>query len=149
MELGEVAHKWFKIGVQLGISRGKLKEFEKEVDPLSAVIDHWLNDNVEDTEVPVSWKSVVAALKSSYVVETGLANRISSKYCHMHQNEMENKGKNFRGITMTLKKNCIQQLMILPDNHHFHAGSSPSVPVSSLPGIVFVCLYVQFLSIFS
>ena len=94
MELGEVAHKWFKIGVQLGISRGKLKEFEKEVDPLSAVIDYWLNDNVEDAEVPVSWKSIVAALKSSYVGETGLANRISSKYCPMHQNEIERKGQN-------------------------------------------------------
>ena len=95
MELGEIDHKWFKIGVQLGVPHGKLKGFEKEVDPLSAVINFWLSDNVEDTEVPVSWRSVVAALKSSYVGETGLANSINSKYCHMHQNEMENKGKNF------------------------------------------------------
>ena len=73
-ELGEVAYKWYKIGVQLGISRGKLKEFEKEDDPLSAVIDYWLNGNVEG--VPVSWRSVVAALKSSHVGETGLANKI-------------------------------------------------------------------------
>ena len=79
MELGEVTHKWFKIGIQLGISRGKLKEFEKEDDPLSAIIDYWLNGNVES--VPVSWRSVVAALESSHVDETGLANRISSKYC--------------------------------------------------------------------
>ena len=89
MELGDVAHRWFKIGVQLGISRGKLKEFKEiEDDPFSAVIDYWLNDNVEDAEVPVSWKSIVAALKSSYIGETGLANRISSKYCRMHQNEI-------------------------------------------------------------
>ena len=100
MELGEITHMWFKIGVQLGISCGKLKGFEKEADPLAAVIDYWLNDNVEDAEVPVSWKSIVAALKSSYVGETGLANSISKKYC-MHQNEIEN-GKNFHGITMTL-----------------------------------------------
>ena len=99
MELGEVAHKWFKIGVQLSISRGKLKEFENEADPLSAVIDYWMNGNVE--EVPVSWRSVVAALESSHVGETGLANSISRKYCHMHHNEMENKGKNFCG---TLEK---------------------------------------------
>ena len=80
-ELGEVAHKWFKIGVQLGIPRHILKEFEKETDPLSAVIDYWLNGNVEDLEVPVSWRSVVAALESRHVMETGLANRISRKYC--------------------------------------------------------------------
>ena len=79
MELGEVTHKWFKIGIQLGISRGKLKEFEKEADPLSAVIDYWLDGNVEG--IPVSWRSVVSALESSHVDETGLANRISRKYC--------------------------------------------------------------------
>ena len=99
MELGDVAHRWFKIGVQLGISRGKLKEFKEiEDDPFSAVINYWLNDNVEDTEVPVSWMSIVAALKSSYVGETGLANRISSKYCRMHQNEIERKGQNLCSI---------------------------------------------------
>ena len=92
MELGKVAHKWFKIGVQLGVPHGKLKGFEKEADPLAAVIDYWLNDNVEDAEVPVSWKSVVAALESSYVGETGLANKISRRYCPMHQNEIERKG---------------------------------------------------------
>ena len=94
-ELGEVAHKWFKIGVQLGVSRGKLKEFEKEDDPLSAVIDYWLNCNVKDSEVSVSWRSVVAALESSHVGETGLASRISKKYCPMHQLQDEAiKGQN-------------------------------------------------------
>ena len=88
-ELGEVAHKWFKIGVQLGVSRGKLKEFEKDDDPLSAVIDYWLNCNVKDSEVSVSWRSVVAALESSHVDETGLASRISKKYCPTQQLQNE------------------------------------------------------------
>ena len=78
MELGEVAHNWFKIGVQFGVPRHKLKEFEKEDDPLSAVIDYWLNGN---SKVPVSWRSVVAALESSHVGETGLASTIKKKYC--------------------------------------------------------------------
>ena len=82
-----VSHKWFKIGVQLGASRGKLKEFEKEDDPLSAVIDYWLSGNIEG--VSVSWRSVVEALESSHVGETGLANKISKKYC------CEDKGSNF------------------------------------------------------
>ena len=90
MELGKVAHKWFKIGVQLGIPLHKLKEFEKEVDPLSVIIDYWLNGNGEG--VPVSWRSVVAALESSYVDETGLAHRISEKYCPIHQDEIKTKG---------------------------------------------------------
>ena len=121
MELGEVAHNWFKIGVQLGISHGKLKEFEKEVDPLSAVINYWLSDNVEDTEVPVSWKSIVAALKSSYVGETGLANKISSKYCPMHQNEIERKGQNSCSIISVT-------LLIF-------AGSSNSPPPESVASL--------------
>ena len=87
-ELGEVAHRWFKIGVQLGVPHHKLKEFEKEVDPLSAVIDYWLNGNAE--RVPVSWRSVAAALESSYVGETGLATRISRKYCQQNNTQQNN-----------------------------------------------------------
>ena len=74
--MGVVAHKWFKIGVQLGIPYNKLKEFEKEDDPLSAAVNYWLSGNVK--EVPVSWSSIVAALESSHVGETGLANRIKT-----------------------------------------------------------------------
>ena len=84
-----VAHKWFKIGVQLDVPRHKLKEFEKEDDPLSAVIDYWLNGNVEG--VPVSWRSIVAALESSHVGEIGRANRISMKYCQQ-QNTLQDNG---------------------------------------------------------
>ena len=90
-ELGVIAFKWFKIGVELGVSHGKLKEFEQEDDPLAAVIHYWLDVNVEVLEVPVSWGSIVAALKSSYVGETGLANRISRKYCQQ-QNTVQDNG---------------------------------------------------------
>ena len=83
-----IAHKLFKIGVQLGVPHHKLKEFEKEADPLSAVIDYWLSGNVEG--VPVSWRSIVAALKSNHVGETGLANRISRKYCQQFNAVQDN-----------------------------------------------------------
>ena len=78
-ELSKADHKRFEIGIQLGIPRGKLEKFEKKDDPLSAIIDFWLRGNVKD--VPVSWRSIVAALESSHVDEAGLANRISKKYC--------------------------------------------------------------------
>ena len=78
-ELGEISGKRFKIGIQLGISHSKLKEFEREDDPLSAIVNFWLRGNVEG--VPVSWKSIVEALKSKHVGETGLASTISKKYC--------------------------------------------------------------------
>ena len=78
-ELSEISSKRFKIGIQLGISHSQLKEFEQEDDPLSAIVNFWLRGNVES--VPVSWKSIVEALKSKHVGETGLANMISKKYC--------------------------------------------------------------------
>ena len=56
-----------------------LKEFQKEDDPLAAAVDYWLNGNVE--RVPVSWRSIVAALNSTCVWENLLAKRISEKYC--------------------------------------------------------------------
>ena len=81
-ELGRVSLKWFRIGIQLGIPHYKLKEFEEERDPLSAIIEYWLNGNVlESAAVPISWKSIVAALKADSVGEPGLAEQIYKKYC--------------------------------------------------------------------
>ena len=78
-ELGVVSYKWYQIGVQLGIPHHKLMEFRKGEDPLAAAIDYWLNGNVEG--VSISWSSIVTALKSSHVGESGLANRIKKKHC--------------------------------------------------------------------
>jgi hypothetical protein len=78
-ELGVIKYKWFEFGVQLGIPYNKLKEFETERDPLSAVIDYWLRGNVEP--VPTTWEPITKALESSHVGETGLARRIRIKHC--------------------------------------------------------------------
>ena len=80
-ELGTVQGEWFKIGIQLGIPRYKLQKFTNETDPLSAVVNYWLQGGVTELVVPISWESIVAALKSEYVGEPGLAERIYSKYC--------------------------------------------------------------------
>ncbi len=77
--LGRVKAKWFVIGVQLGIPHDKLEEFKEERDPLSAVVAFWLNGNVAD--IPISWKTIVEALKSIHVGEPGLAGEISQQYC--------------------------------------------------------------------
>ncbi len=82
---------WFEIGIQLGVPRSKLKEFSKEEDPLAAALDYWLNGNVDD--VPVSWKSIVAALNSSHVGEVGLAKTIGKKYCQQEENSLKMKDK--------------------------------------------------------
>ena len=78
--------KWFEICVQLGISRAKLMEFQKEDDSVAAGVDYWLNGNVEN--VPLSWKSIVKALRSRHVREPTLAQRIEKKYC-----QQEHKGQ--------------------------------------------------------
>ena len=78
-ELSTVKHKQYEIGIQLGIPRHNLEEFKKERDALSASIDYWLKENVE--EVPVTWQSIVNALTSPHVDERGLAQRIAKKYC--------------------------------------------------------------------
>ena len=76
--LATVKYKWFSIGVQLGIPRHKLKEFEKEANPLVETVDYFLRGNVEG--VPLSWDSIVTALKSSFVLEPALARRIQRMY---------------------------------------------------------------------
>ena len=82
-ELAEVENKFIKIGVQLGIPRYKLMEFKKDDDPLSAMIDYWFSGNVEG--VHVSWQSIVDALQTSYVGESGLAEKIIEKYIDSQQ----------------------------------------------------------------
>ena len=77
-ELGEIEHKAYKIGIQLGISDDKMKKFEQDGNVLSTAVSHWLNGN---TNVPVTWRSVVAALNSPFVGERGCAQKISKKYC--------------------------------------------------------------------
>ena len=96
-ELKGVTYKWSKIGVQLSIPYYKLKEFKKEDDPLAAAVDYWLNGNVEG--VPVSWRSIVEALKSSG--ETGLAKRIEKKYCPQ-QNNVGGKGQRLCNVFISL-----------------------------------------------
>ena len=78
--LGSIKTKWFEVGIQLGIPRNKLLEFKEEHDPLSAVVDYWIRGNVTESDVPISWPSIVEALKSEYVGEPGLAEQISKKY---------------------------------------------------------------------
>ena len=78
--MGNLKHKTDKIGVQLGIAYNKLRELQEESDPLAAAIDYWLKGNAKEG-VPPSWQSVVAALRSTQVDESGLAGEIEKKYC--------------------------------------------------------------------
>ena len=66
--------------MKLHVPYNKLKEFKKEDDrELAEVINYWLKGNIED--VAVTWESIVTALESSSVSETGLAQIIMKKYC--------------------------------------------------------------------
>ena len=97
-------YKWWDIGKKLHVPYHKLKEFEKEVDPLAAVINYWLNGNVKD--VPVTWRSIVAALESSSVDERGLAKIIMDKYCPPEPN-------NSKGSALTVTFNCNYHTLIV------------------------------------
>ena len=57
--------------------RNNLMKFKQEDDLLSGSLDFWLSGN---TDVPVTWESVVAALESNFVKETGRAEKIRKKY---------------------------------------------------------------------
>ena len=57
--------------------------FKQEGNLLASAVDHWLSGNVPD--VPVCWQSLVAALESMQVGETGLAKTIREKYCACDQ----------------------------------------------------------------
>ena len=74
--------KWFRIGIQLGIKGSKLKTFEENYSStyrcLIETVSYWLDGN---TNVPVSWESVVTVLNNPSVDESGIAKQIQEKYC--------------------------------------------------------------------
>ncbi len=75
--LDVVARKWYMIGIQLGIPKNKLDEFQNLDDPLSEVINYWLQGNVKGA--PVSWETIVEVLRTEHVGEPGLATKIQIK----------------------------------------------------------------------
>ena len=91
-ELEDVKHKAYEIGIQLGIPHSKMVVFKQEGDILSAAVDFWLRGNVQDSYVPVTWGSIVAALESKPVGETGLAKTIREKHCCQQEEAKENEG---------------------------------------------------------
>jgi hypothetical protein len=75
-----VIDKWFRIGVQLGLSESKLRQIRADYDTVdmrfSEVIGFWLNGNAS---VAVCWKSLVEVLESPFVGEKGLAKGLREK----------------------------------------------------------------------
>lgn len=88
--LGRVKHKWHKIGIQIGIPHHKLEEIEQESnDKLAAVIDFWLEGNVEEKDCPLCWMTIVKALLSSHVDESALAKEVHRTYCEQEDSSVE------------------------------------------------------------
>ena len=73
-------NKWFQIGVQLGISEANLHQIEADYRTVdrrfSEMISFWLSGN---TQVAVTWKSLVEVLESRFVNKKGLAKKIREK----------------------------------------------------------------------
>ena len=84
-ELTPLRHIWRKICIQLGISSSHLRVFKKsDDDPFTRSLDFWLNGN---TDVPITWGSVVAALASPYVGEYLFAKRLREKWSTSKESE--------------------------------------------------------------
>ena len=79
-ELSSVIDKWFRIGIQLGLDESKLSQIEADhhgVDRcFSEVISFWLKGN---TQIPVTWESLIEMLETSFVNEKGLSKRLRGK----------------------------------------------------------------------
>ena len=72
--------KWFQIGVQLGVGESKLRQIRADNHIMhmcfTEVISFWFNGN---TQVAVSWESIIDILESHFVNEKGLANQLREK----------------------------------------------------------------------
>ena len=81
-ELSAVQTKWYEIGVQLGITTDKLDTFQEDRNTTTrcflATLKYWVDGN---TDVPVSWESIIKVLNGPFVNEPALANYLQRKYC--------------------------------------------------------------------
>ena len=80
-ELGSVAEKWFEIGTQLNVPQSQLRQFEQHHSNkaptrlLNEVIYYWIKNGEN-----VSWECIITALKSDYIQERGLAEKLTKKF---------------------------------------------------------------------
>ena len=86
-ELEVVKHRAYEIGIQLNIPNSKLLQFKQDGNLLVSAVDHWLSGKIPN--VSISWSSVVEALESKQVGETGLAEVIRKKYCDQEAEDDE------------------------------------------------------------
>lgn len=79
--LSPVESKWYEIGVQLGIHPSKLQTFELDYRncgrKFSETLVFWLGGN---TDISVTWESIVNALNSPSVNEKGLALKVRDTF---------------------------------------------------------------------
>ncbi len=126
-ELGEVKHKAHEIGIQLGIPYCKMMEFKRDGDILSAAVNYWLSGNLPD--VPITWESLVTALESDYVGESGCAKKIKDK-----------------GIAVTHflpQLDSLGALSVIYDSF----PSSPFLPTLPLPSLPLFTLLLPFIKV--
>lgn len=91
----ELESKWHDIGLQLSIEPHVLERIEldhKDDGPgrlLTETLLFWLREN---TDVPVSWQSLINILKSPSVKETNLASQIQSLVFESNHSEIDQAG---------------------------------------------------------
>ena len=92
----------------MGIPPHKLKEIEKGADPLVESVDYFLKGNVEG--VPLSWGSIVTALKSDHVGEPALAKHLQNVYTQQGHEPQQGaaKGRQWRPLS-SLDVMCCQE----------------------------------------
>ena len=79
--LKTIASKWYNFGISLGIPYHKLESFRQNNSrqPLFEVIAYWHDGNVNGPMQPVTWDSIVTALRLTDA--RGLADEIEADYC--------------------------------------------------------------------
>ena len=77
-----VSHKWFDIGLQLGVPVPQLYIIKGDTtgtrEGLQVILDYWMNNA---TDPLPSWEVLVDALKAPAVEERRLARELEERYC--------------------------------------------------------------------
>ena len=79
-ELNNISAKWNNLGLQLGVSIGRLNAIKEDYHTTSDCLRETLTTWLKTFSSP-SWSAMVDALKSKTVGEVNLAVELEQKYC--------------------------------------------------------------------
>ena len=99
--LAEIKHMWYPVGEMLGVGRADLEGLHSSNRPdnerLSATLQYWMDTKPS----PVTWGTILKVLRSDYIGQPRVADKIQHKLSLQKKSYQDLSGKGKTSCTLT------------------------------------------------